>query len=186
MKAIVLVEPEIPENTGFIARIASNFGYNLRIVDPEFNMSKARSTAKNAQEKLRDAEIFESVEDAVDDLDYVVGTKPGRGDSLYEFEPREDTSIMIGRESSGLSNKELELCDNTVYIPTSGHTSLNQSHATAVVASYFTRAETAGITEAMKQKIYELAPDNVASAVVASNPSKGEAGEVISELKDLD
>lgn len=184
MRAIVIVEPEIPENTGFIARIAANFGFRLRIVNPEFNISDARGTAKNAQEKLRSAEIFESVEDAVEDLDYIVGTKPGRGNSLYEFEPRENTSIMIGRESSGLSNEELELCDAVVHIPTSSHSSLNQSHATAVIASYFDRAEKPGLPEPMKEKIRQLAPEEVADAVIESNPSKGEAGEVISALRD--
>ncbi|WP_414837012.1 RNA methyltransferase [Candidatus Nanohalococcus occultus] len=184
MKAIVLIEPEIPENTGFIARLSANFGYQLRIVNPEFNIEEARSTAKNAQKQLRDAKIFDSAEKAVEDLDYIVGTKPGRGNSLHEFEPRENTSIMIGRESSGLSNKELELCDCTVYIPTSGHSSLNQSHATAVIASHFYRGETKGMPGAMKEKIKELAPETVANAVIASNPSKGEAGEIISELKD--
>lgn len=183
MRAIVLVEPEIPENTGFIARIAANFGFSLRIVSPEFNISEARGTAKNAQGKLRDAEIFESLEKAVKDLDYIVGTKPGRGDLLYEFTPRDNTSVMIGRESSGLSNEELELCDAVVHIPTSGHTSMNQSHATAVVASYFTRAENSGISGSMKQKIRELAPETVADALIGSNPSRGEAGEIISELK---
>lgn len=184
MRAIVVVEPEIPENTGFIARTAANFGFNLRIVDPGFNISDARGTAKNAQEKLRSAEIFETVEEAVEDLDYVVGTKPGRGNSLYEFEPKENTSVMIGRESSGLSNDELDLCDAVVHIPTSSHSSLNQSHATAVIASYFDRAEKPGVPDGMKQKINELAPEKVADSILASNPSRGEAGEIISELRD--
>jgi len=121
----------------------------------------------------------------VSDLDYVVGTKPGRGQSLYEFEPRENSSVMIGRESSRLSNEELELCDAVVHIPTGGHSSLNQSHATAVVASRFSRGEEDGMNPKQRRKIEELAPEKIADAVMRSNPSKKQAGEIISELTDL-
>ncbi len=48
MRAVILVEPEKPENTGFIARLCENFEFELRIVNPQFNLSKARKTANNA------------------------------------------------------------------------------------------------------------------------------------------
>ena len=65
MRKLVLIEPEIPENTGSIARLAANFYFELRIVNPQFNLAEARKTAKNAQNKLRDARIYEKVEEAV-------------------------------------------------------------------------------------------------------------------------
>ncbi|PSH00884.1 MAG: hypothetical protein BRC30_01170 [Nanohaloarchaea archaeon SW_7_46_7] len=40
MKAVVLVEPEIPENTGFIARLADNYDAELRIVKPESQQNR--------------------------------------------------------------------------------------------------------------------------------------------------
>ncbi|MFB6245866.1 MAG: RNA methyltransferase [Candidatus Nanohaloarchaea archaeon] len=185
MRKIVLVEPEVPENTGFIARVCANFDFDLRPVDPCFNLSEARQTARNCQEKLRNAEIYGSVEKAVEDLEYVVGTKPDRGRSVHAFEPREETSLMIGRESSGLSNEELDLCDAVVHIPTSGYSSLNQSHAAAVVASRFSESDSEGMTSGQKSKIRQLAPDTVAEKLVASNPSRSEAGSLISELRDI-
>lgn len=185
MKTAVLVEPEIPENTGFIARLAANFYFQLRIVNPEFNLSEARKTAKNAQEKLREAEIYDSVEGAVDDLDFVVGTKPGRGQKLHRFTPRDNTSVMIGRESSGLSNEELDLCDAVVEIETSGHDSINQSHAAAILFHRFNQSESSGISQGQKNKLEEVAPPEVFEAVLDSNPSSQEAGRIIGELKDL-
>ncbi|QGA80352.1 RNA methyltransferase [Candidatus Nanohalobium constans] len=140
MEKVILVEPEIPENTGFIARLAANFEAELRIIQPEFNLSEARKTTNKYQDKLRNAEIYETVEKAVENLDYVVGTKPGKGVGLKKFQPRENMSLMIGRESHGLSNKELEHCDTKIHIETGKHSSLNQSHAAAVLMhSFYTK-----------------------------------------------
>ena len=132
VRYIVLVEPEVPENTGFIARLCENFNFGLRVLRPEFNLSEARKTANNAQEKLRNTEIFDGLDEEVKDLDFVVGTKPGKGVSSKEFSFRENTSIMLGRESSGLSNSELEICDAVIHIE-SDYSSLNLSHAASVL-----------------------------------------------------
>lgn len=181
--SIILVEPEIPENTGFTARLAANYRYSLRIVDPEFNLKKARKTAKNSQEKLRNAKIFSNVKEAVEDLEYVAGTKPGRGQPLENFEPKQNTSLMIGRESSGLTNKELELCDTVLHLNVPGYSSLNQSHATAILLhSLSTADKKEGMEEKQKQKIQELAPKNIAEKLVDANPSKNQAGKIIEEL----
>lgn len=187
MRKAVIVEPEIPENTGFIARLAANFNFKLRPVNPEFNLEKARKTAKNAQQKLREARIYDSVEKAVEDLEYVVGTKPGQQKTLNGFQPRENTSVMIGRESTGLTNEELELCDTTISISTGEYSSINQSHAAAILFHRFHEDEgKEGTAPGQKQKIRELAPEKVAETVIASNPSKGRAGKIIEELRKSD
>lgn len=185
MRKAVLVEPEIPENTGFIARLASNFDYELRIVKPEFNLSKARKTASNAQEKLRRAEIFESVEDAVEDLEYVVGTKPGRGKEASSFNPRENTSLMIGRESSGLKNEELEMCDAVIHISTGEYSSINQSHASAILFHSLSQdVEQKGISRGQKEVLEKLLPQKTFETVMEANPSPEKADAIIGELKD--
>lgn len=186
MHTAILVEPEIPENTGFIARLAANFEFSLRIVNPEFNLEEARKTAKNAQEKLRNAEIFESVEEAVEDLDYVVGTKPGKGKAIGDFETRDNTSVMIGRESSGLSNNELELCDAVVYIETSGYSSLNQSHAAGVLfhkLQCLEDTENEGIRQGQISKIEKILPKTVSETILEANPSKSKVDRILGELK---
>ncbi len=187
MHTAILVEPEIPENTGFIARLAANFDFSLRVVNPEFNLEEARKTAKNAQGKLRNAKIFDSVEEAVSDLDYVVGTKPGRGSALEEFETSHNTSVMIGRESSGLSNKELEFCDAVIHIQTAGYNSLNQSHAAGILFHQLQSLEDTGkegITHGQIDKLEKLLPKSALEALIRSNPERKEAGRIIGDLKD--
>lgn len=182
---VVLVEPEIPENTGFIARLAANFGYDLRIVDPDFNLSDARGTASRAQDKLRGAEIFDNVEEAVDDLDYVIGTKPGRGRKMDEVEPREGVSLMIGRESSGLTGDELEMCDAVVHISTSDYSSINQSHAAAVLFHHFHAedAEEKVLESGQKEVLKGELPDSVVEKLLESAPTREEANAMIGDLK---
>lgn len=184
MHSVVVVEPEIPENTGFIARLAANFDFSLRLVNPSFNLEEARSTAKNAQGKLRNTEIYDSVEEAIRDLSYTVGTKPDRGQSVGEFSFRDDTSIMIGRESSGLTNEELSMCDAVVHIQTSGYSSVNQSHAAAILMHSLdsgSREET-GLDPGLKQELSQHLPETVLEAVISSNPSESEAERMLGEL----
>lgn len=186
MKAVIIVEPEIPENTGFIARLAENYSYQIRIVNPGFNLSKARKTASNGQKKLREVRIYDTVEEAVEGLDYVVGTKPGKGVSASKFTPRDNTSIMIGRESSGLSNSELELCDAVVHIDTPGYDSLNQSHATAVIMNELSASEEKGLSQEKKDYLESLIDSPVLSEIVLrANPSDTEADRLINEVRKL-
>lgn len=184
---IVIVEPEIPENTGFIARLSANFGYDLRLVNPDFNLSEARKTASNSQQKLRDAEIFGTVEEAVEDLNYVVGTKPGRGMPVESFEPSGETSVMIGRESTGLTSGELEKCDAVVHIQTGEYSSINQSHAAAILMYSFFRPETdRSIQQGQKEVLENRLPEELASAVLDSNPSPGKINSILGELDKLE
>jgi tRNA C32,U32 (ribose-2'-O)-methylase TrmJ len=67
----------------------------------------------------------------------VIGTKPGRGEKLREFQKIKDHALVVGRESSGLSNDELDLCDEVVHIETGEYSSLNQSHAAGVLMHHF-------------------------------------------------
>ncbi|MFB6099651.1 MAG: RNA methyltransferase [Candidatus Nanohalobium sp.] len=183
MEKLVLVEPEQPENTGFIARLCENFDADLRIVNPGFNLSEARKTANNAQEKIREARIYESFQEAIEDLEHVVGTKPGRGSPLKQFKPRENTSLVIGRESSGLTNEELEKCDATVHIETGEYDSVNQSHAAAILMhSFYTHEEgEAGVgkLEAIQKDVGE----NTMELLKRSSPTEEEVRAVIAEVK---
>ena len=177
------MEPEIPENTGFIARLCANFGYDLRLVSPEFNLEEARGTASSAQQKLREARIYESVQNSIDDISFIVGTKPGRGTSLSSFTPSHETSIMIGRESSGLTDRELGLCDAEVHIPTENYSSINQSHAAAVFMQKFSETDQkTSINQGQKKILREKLPEKVFNAAMRSNPSEKEVNAMIGDL----
>ena len=186
MKSIILVEPEIPENTGFIARLADNYSAELRIVNPGFQLEEARETATNAQEKLREARIYETVEEAIEGLDQVIGTKPGRGLPINQFEPRENSSVMIGRESSGLSNDELDLCDAVVHIDVPGYSSLNQSHATAIMLHEMSQNQSKALKQEQKKALTEFIGDGkIKELLLRGSPTQEEFNRLMGEIRDL-
>lgn len=182
-KAVVVVEPEKPENTGLIARLASNYDYNLRIVNPCFNLSEARKTASNYQDKLRNARIFDSLDKAVEGLKYTVGTKPGKGVEVSDFSPKADVSPVIGRESSGLTNKELEICDATTYIKTPGTSSLNQATATAVILDRLKQEDDKKARSENFQHLEQCFNSKLLINLIRrSNPSKQEINRLLGDL----
>ena len=145
---MILVEPESSLNVGLVARAMKNFGLkDLRIVAPMFeSFEKAYVTAMMASDVLREAKIFSTLEEAIKGIDVVVGTtaKPSirvitrRAVSLREFisEICVDTSygFVFGRESTGLTNEELEMCDVVLNIPSSEeYPTLNLSNAASIV-----------------------------------------------------
>lgn len=188
MKSVILVEPEIPENTGFIARLTDNFDAELRIVNPGFRLDEARETATNAQQKLRDAKIYESLEEAIEGLDQVIGTKPGKGLPVKQFTPRKNTSVVIGRESSGLSNEELSLCDAVVHIDLPGYQSMNQSHATAVLLHELNEREDGNSLKQKQKKALKekIGNGKVYELILRGSPREGEYDRLMGELHEFD
>lgn len=150
MYSCTVVEPEIEQNLGFLARTMANFGIDeLRLVNPQFTIGEdARTTAVHAQDILDDARIYESMEAAVADTDVAVGTtgldsstsnvlrNPITPEQMAERASGVDgdISIVLGRESKGLSNDELAQCDFVVTIPThEEYPVMNITHAGAVI-----------------------------------------------------
>ena len=151
MKAVViLVNPKYSGNVGAIARNMMNFGVNeLRIVgDRSILNDEAYIRAVHAKEVLNNAKFYNNLEDAIKDIDFVVGTSGAisgdRNIKRVPITPRElaekhktlngTMGIVFGREDDGLSNKELELCDLFVSIPTSKeYPIMNLSHAVSVI-----------------------------------------------------
>lgn len=182
MKAVIVVEPEQPENIGFIARLSENFNFKVRVVRPKFNLKESRTTANNAQEKLRNTEIFETVEEAVKDLEFVVGTKPGKGVNSKNFEFRENTSIMLGRESSGLTKEELNYCDALVHID-ADYNSLNLSHAASILMYEAYDSKEPGVDNSRLNFIEEEYGPRLKQLISRANPTKEEIDQLLGELK---
>lgn len=182
MRSVILVEPEIPENTGFVARLCHNFGFNMRIVNPCFNLSEARSTANKSQKVLRQARIFDSLSESLEDLDFVVGTKPGEGISSREFEFRENTSIVLGRESSGLTVEELKKCDAIVHIGAENYASLNLSHAASILMYEASDSEGVNVESERLNLIEESTGELTRDLIARGSPEKGELDRLLSEL----
>src|ERR1041385_8770275 len=75
--AIILVEPQLGENIGMAARAMGNFALSrLRIVNPRDGWPNvaAHRAAAGADHILETAELFDTVQAAVADLDLVFAT----------------------------------------------------------------------------------------------------------------
>lgn len=148
---IVLVEPSHPGNVGAAARAAKTMGIeNLVLVNPEsFPNPKATARATSAADVLERAEVYPTLKQAIASCTFVVGTTARiRGLPCPEITPRKlgervrqeiahgDVALVFGRESSGLSNEEMDLCQFYTTIPTNWEFSALNLAAAVQVISY--------------------------------------------------
>lgn len=147
---VVLVGTTHPGNIGAAARAIKNMGiFNLALVKPkEFPSDIAIYRSKAAKDILENAEIYESLEDAIAGCELVVGTSArARSVPWPVFNPRDaaeemrkiskqgNVAIVFGREDRGLTNDELGLCNFHVHIPSDPkYSSLNLSQAVQILA----------------------------------------------------
>ncbi|ACX73117.1 RNA methyltransferase, TrmH family, group 1 [Methanocaldococcus vulcanius M7] len=150
MISVVLVNPKYGGNVGSIARVMMNFDFKeLRIVGSKEILNKeAYMMAVHAKDILNNAKFYDTFEEAIKDLDFVIATSGARGGdrnlkrvpitpkelALQLLEIEGNVGIVFGREDDGLTNEELEKCDLLVSIPTSNlYPIMNLSHAVAVI-----------------------------------------------------
>ena len=140
MLNIVLVEPEIPQNCGNIARTCAATGCRLHLIRPlGFDISeKAVRRAGLDYWHLVDVRVYENLEDffqknQVDQM-WCLSTKAPR--SYVEAEYRDECFLFFGKETRGLPEDFLEAHrECCVRIPMRGEArSLNLSNAVAVTA----------------------------------------------------
>ncbi|MCI4454119.1 MAG: RNA methyltransferase [Thermodesulfobacterium sp.] len=147
--SVILVNPLYPENIGAAARACANFGVDdLRVVNPA-SLEELPMTAmatKQGEEVLQKMKIFSSLEQALADLNFVVGTTGRLGKrrlvfhTLREFAPylcelsfKNKIGLVFGNERLGLSNEELMLCHEVITIPTTEKASLNLAQSVILV-----------------------------------------------------
>lgn len=139
MLNIVLVEPEIPANTGNIARTCAATGAVLHLVKPlGFDISdRAVKRAGLDYWHLVDVRVYEGLEDLfrktnARDL-WLLSTKAPRAYTEATF--REDCWLFFGKETRGLPEAFLaEHYDRCLRIPIRSEArSLNLSNSVAVV-----------------------------------------------------
>ncbi|MEH6516303.1 MAG: tRNA (cytosine(32)/uridine(32)-2'-O)-methyltransferase TrmJ [Halioglobus sp.] len=146
---IVLVNTSHPGNIGGVARAMKNMGLSrLTLVAPrQFPDEQAQWRAVSAADLLEQAVVVDTVEEAVADCQFVVGTSArNRSIPWPLLDPRrcaerigaatrggEQVAILFGREDRGLTNEELQLCNLHLNVPTSEFSSLNLAMAVQVV-----------------------------------------------------
>ena len=145
---IVLVEPSHPGNIGAAARALKTMGLSrLAVVNPKrFPDPQAEWRAAGALDVLDAAHICDSVDDAIADCHWVIGTStrnrripwpllsPEQVAAQVLAEGERDIAILFGSEASGLTNEELQKCHCHLQIPASpAYSSLNLAMAVPVV-----------------------------------------------------
>lgn len=152
----VLVEPREPGNIGAAARAIKNMDFKrLCLVNPPSHMTEeAQWFAHNAMDILDASKVCTSVEDAVRDKHYIVGTSRRRGRRrgafipvekgalrMFEIAQNNKIALLFGREDRGLFNKEIEECGFLMTIPASRkHPSLNLAQAVMIVSYELSKA----------------------------------------------
>ena len=141
---VVLVEPEIPQNTGNIARTCAAIGAKLHLVYPlGFSISEkqVKRAGLDYWDKLDIEEHFNFKEflkkyKPEDNNMFFVTTKGKHVYSEPKFGDMEEIFILFGKETKGLPEDILKkYIDKTIRIPMrEGLRSLNLSNSVAIVA----------------------------------------------------
>ena len=169
--AIVLVEPQLGENIGMVARAMANFGLaELRIVNPRdgWPSDKARSAAAKADHVIDGTKVYETLEEAIKDLNFVYATtarerygfKPVRSPVVAaetlrgRFKAGEKTGVLFGRERWGLTNEEVALADEIVTFPVNpAFASLNIAQAVLLMSYEWMKSGLNDLSETIFQPV---------------------------------
>ena len=189
---VVLVETSKSKNIGSVARAMNNLGFdNLCLVNCADHLDeKSRALASNSNNILEKATNYSSLKDAIADCNdvYALSARERRfHQTIYssydlhklEIIDSDKTAFVFGRESSGLTNEEISICNRRLKIPTYGTSdSLNLAQAVMVTLYEFRKSidnevnppekkiekkkiekATSGDLEGMKNHLYQLLDD---------------------------
>jgi tRNA/rRNA methyltransferase len=154
---IILVRPQMGENIGMAARAMANFGlFELRLVAPRDGWGEgaavyqtAIDSAVGANATVLQAKLFDTVADAIGDLNKVFATTARERDQAKpvvsaegfaaEAQARiagdQKIGVLFGPERTGLSNDEVTLADDILsFAVNPEHSSLNLAQSVSLVA----------------------------------------------------
>ena len=164
---IVLIGTTHPGNIGAAARAMKNMGLSQHYPDAE-----ASARASGADDLLARARVCASLDDALQGCRLVIGTSARRrslqwpllspggcAERLLRESAAGQVALLFGRESSGLSNTELDRCNYLVHIPANpDYSSLNLSQAVQVL-TYELYAGALRTGDAIPDEIPEIVAD---------------------------
>jgi tRNA (cytidine32/uridine32-2'-O)-methyltransferase len=146
---IVLVNTSHPGNIGGVARAMKNMGLSrLYLVEPrQFPHEEADWRAASAGDVLQSAVVTPTLEEAIGDCQFVVGTSARErripwplldprqcAQRMASASSQQQVAVLFGREDRGLTNEELKLCNLHLHVPTSeAYSSLNLAMAVQIV-----------------------------------------------------
>ena len=149
--AIILIEPQLGENIGMVARAMLNCGLtDLRLVRPReiWPNDKAVAAASGADRVLDKARLFASATDAIADLNHVYATtarprymtkrvmtpRQAASELRAEIASGAASGILFGKEAAGLHNDDIALAEAIITVPLNpAFSSLNLGMAVLIV-----------------------------------------------------
>jgi len=146
---IIMVDTTHPGNIGAAARAMKAMCLKrLYLVNPKiFPSVEVTARAAGADDLLADAVVCESLSEALQDCALVIATTARErripwsvygprqcAAKILQATATDEVAVVFGRESSGLTNKELELCNAVLQIPTNPQfSSLNVASAIQIL-----------------------------------------------------
>lgn len=130
---IILIETSNSGNIGSVLRAMKTMGFkNLCLINPKkFPSDEVKALAANAKDMIDDVVVVDTLDKALSDIDFVVGTSsrirkvPWPNEPLNTVAPqinkiierKTNVGILFGREDRGLTNDELQRCNLHMHIP---------------------------------------------------------------------
>ncbi len=180
--SVTLVEPSYPVNVGHAARLLKNFGVEkLYLVRPRVDISMAAIYASHAADVL-DRAIVTTFDRVRRENELLIATTAVRAsrrsnvirrtvgpDRLHPLLSSSTTSsIVFGRDTTGLTNEEIKNCDVTMTIETApAYRALNLGHAVAIALYLASRGRRNGI-RIQSLKAREVFAQSLSDLAVAS------------------
>jgi tRNA/rRNA methyltransferase len=172
--AVILVRPQLGENIGAACRGMLNFGLTeLRLVAPRDGWPNpaADAMAAGAVELIENAKLFETVDEAVADLSFVLAATARRreleipvvGTDVVGQEMRakleQGVGILFGPEKAGLTNADVVLADKILTYPVNpAFQSLNLAQAVNVFAFIWAQSGDVNVPDIFDDVRSDVAP----------------------------
>jgi tRNA/rRNA methyltransferase len=152
--SVTLVGPEYPVNVGYTARLIKNFGIpKLYLIEPRFDKRVASIYAAHGADVIDSAETIDFGElrrrHKLLIATTAVSARRRVNVTRLSLSPEEvvdyalssaSTSLVFGRDTTGLKNEEIAMCDIVTTITTgTRYRTLNVSHSIAVLLYLFSR-----------------------------------------------
>lgn len=149
---VVMIHTSHPGNIGAAARAMKTMGLTeLVLVSPKhFPDPQATAMASGADDVLETCTVVDSLEAAIADCQYVIGTSARSHRTLSwpmmnsrecgefvadKINHQSKVALVFGRERTGLTNEELDLCHYLVHIPSNpNYNSLNVASAIQILS----------------------------------------------------
>ena len=156
--SVAIVEPEYAINLGYLGRTMANFGVRqLIVVNRKLRgaeLNEAEKFASHGMNVIKDLRYVRSVKVLKERFEIIIGTTAIQGKRksnitrktlelgicaekifrILSIQGSYRVCLLLGRDTTGLTNEELRDCDFTASIRTgSDYNTLNVSHAAAIM-----------------------------------------------------